>query len=172
MDRNCHARDAQRRAIRVYTQRPDKARAHTKGTAQVLDGLGCRYEEEGTEIAIDMPFAIGGQNEGPSPGFFGRAALSSCVAIGIKMMATREDIALDQVNVRIDQDWDNRGVLAVGGAETVARASTLVIDLLGPASKEALTHLVSRALEVDPWFLAYRDAQPLDVSVCVAEGAV
>lgn len=118
----------------------------------------------------DMPVPIGGTGEAPTPGFFGRAAISACIAIGIKMMATRESIAVDRVRVRITQDWDNRGVLAMPGADTVARQTSIVIEFLSREDDETLNNLVTRALQVDPWFVAYRDGQPVQVSVQTLEG--
>ena len=86
------------------------------------------------------------------------------------MMATRESIAIDRVRVRIIQDWDNRGVLAMPGADTVAKQTSIVIECLSREDDETLNNLVTRALEFDPWFLAYRDGQSVQVSVQILEG--
>ncbi|WP_306117078.1 MULTISPECIES: OsmC family protein [unclassified Roseovarius] len=170
MDRDIHARNAQLRAIEVYNKRPQLARACTDGTAEVCDGLGCNYMEGDYKQCIDMPVPIGGTGEAPTPGFFGRAAISGCIAIGIKMMATRENIAVDRIRVRIAQEWDNRGVLAIPGADTIARQTSIVIEFLSHEDDETLNSLVTQALEFDPWFLAYRDGQSVQVSVQVLEG--
>ena len=170
MDKDLQAKSAQLRAINVYTKRPDLAGVCTEGMAEVRDGLGCQYTEGDYTQNIDMPVPIGGSGEAPTPGFSGRAALSSCIAIGIKMMATREDIALDHVRVKVAQDWDNRGVLAMRDADTVAQHTGIAIEVLSREDDKTVRDLVTRALEVDPWFLAYRDAQPVQVSVAILEG--
>lgn len=170
MDRDIQARNAQLRAIEAYKMRPKLAYACTNGTAEVRDGFGCNYMEGDYKQCIDMPVPIGGNGEAPTPGFFGRAAISGCIAIGIKMMATRESIAIDRVRVRIIQDWDNRGVLAMSGADTVAKQTSIVIECLSREDDETLNKLVTRALEFDPWFLAYRDGQSVQVSVQILEG--
>ncbi len=115
MDKDQKAHDAQLRAIEIYEKRPQRARAVHHGIAEIQGGLTCTYEQDGHAIVIDMAEAIGGDDRGPSPGYFGRAAISGCLAIGIKMAAMRERIRLDAVRMRIEQDWDNRGVLAMPG---------------------------------------------------------
>lgn len=171
MDRNSRARGAQLRAIRVFTKRPDYARSQSGGVADLRDGLSCRYQEGGRVQMVDMPSALGGDDAAPTPGFFGRAAISSCIAIGIKMMATREGITVDQVRVHVTQEWDNRGVLAMAGADASCRTCQVSVELSSRESEPLLHDLVARALTVDPWFLTYRDSQPIDVSVAVTEGA-
>lgn len=167
MDKNSHAREAQLRAIAIYENRPERAQVVHRGTAEVREGLGCIYEQGGHRLSVDMPVAIGGSNEAPSPGYFGRAAVCSCLAIGIKMTATRENVQLDAVRVGIEQDWDNRGVLAMEGASPVPSDTRIAIDISSPEADEKVRALVARSLAKDPWFLALRDAQPVNSAVSV-----
>ncbi len=64
MDKNAHARDAQLRAISVFSRRPESAQVVNRGTAEVREGLSCAYEQDGQLLSIDMPKAIGGTEEG------------------------------------------------------------------------------------------------------------
>lgn len=169
MDRNTHARDAQLRAISVYTTRPESAHVVNRGSALVGDGLSCTFEQDGHRIVLDMPKAIGGSDEGPSPGFFGRAAICGCIAIGIKMTAARDALSLNTVKVDIEQDWDNRGILAMDGASPVPGATSIAIEITSPEPEEKIESMVHRALAHDPWLLAFRDAQPVTTSVSVSE---
>jgi uncharacterized OsmC-like protein len=116
-----------------------------------------------------MPTAIGGDNQGPSPGYFGRAAICGCLAIGIKMTAAREDLRIDVVRVEIEQDWDNRGVLAMDGASPAPLATRVAIEIASPEQRERVNDLIVRALTKDPWFLAFRDAQPVTTKVSINE---
>ena len=61
-----------------------------------------------------MPIAFGGAATGPSPGFHARAAVASCAAIGIKSAAARAGLALEQVNVRVEMDFDDRAIFWYG----------------------------------------------------------
>lgn len=169
MDKNIHARDAQLRAISIYARRPDQAQVMHCGIAEIRNGLTCTYEQDGHRVTIDMPTAIGGDNQGPSPGYFGRAAICGCLAIGIKMMATREDLRIDKVQVELEQNWDNRGVLAVDGASPTPLATRITIAISSPEQRDRVNDLIVRALTRDPWFLAFRDAQPVTMKVSINE---
>ncbi len=169
MDRNGHVREAQMRAISVYAKRPERAQVVNRGTAEVRDGLRCSYEQDGHRISIDMPSAIGGSEDGPSPGYFGRAAICGCLSIGIKMAAARENLHLDAVRVGIAQDWDNRGVLGMEGASPVPSETRITIEIESRAPRAVLDDMVARALATDPWFLAFRDAQPVRTTLSFAE---
>ncbi|MBV7379599.1 OsmC family protein [Maritimibacter dapengensis] len=158
------------RAIEIYTQRPEHARVVHRGTAVVRNGLSCTYEQDGHRLTLDMPVAIGGSDEGPTPGFFARAAICGCLAIGIKMTAARDGLHVDEVNVDIEQDWDNRGVLALAGASPVPGDTRIGIEVSSPESEASLRGLVARALAHDPWFLAYRDAQTVSTFVSIGQG--
>ena len=164
MNRNIQAREGQARAIAVFEKRPNKAQVTNKGTATVDDGLVCVFSDGTDTIGIDMPEAIGGTGTGPSPGFFGRAALCSCIAIGIKMTATRERFPLGSISVFVEQDADNRGVLGVDGVSAAPLGTRISIDISSSASAEEIRDLVDRALQTDPWYLAFCQAQPVQIS--------
>lgn len=170
MGRNSHAREAQLRTISVLLKRPEHANVVDRGTAEVREGLSCVYEQDGHRIALDMPTAIGGSDEGPSPGYFGRAAICGCLAIGIKMTAARENLCLDLVRVGIEQDFDMRGLLAMEGANAAPGDTRIAIEISSSEPEPQVRLMVDRALAVDPWFLAFRDAQPVRTAVSVTEG--
>jgi uncharacterized OsmC-like protein len=168
MDWQLQAKQAQLRAVSVYASRPGLAQVTQHGVAELRDGLACIYEQDGHRILIDMPTAVGGSDAGPSPGYFGRAAICSCVAIGIRMAAVREDICIHAVRVKIEQDWDNRGVLAMDGSIAPPIDTRLEIDIASPEVSQKITDLVDRALLKDPWFLAFRDAQAVTTTIVTA----
>ena len=118
-------------------------------------------------MVVDMAEAVGGDDRGPSPGYFGRAAITGCLAIGIKMAATRERVRLDAVHVRIEQDWDNRGILAMRGASPVPLGTHIAIEFASSEPKETVVELVARAVAQDPWYLAFRDAQTATMAITV-----
>jgi uncharacterized OsmC-like protein len=107
---------------------------------------GSQIKSWGMRLMRTLPVAIGGDNEAPSPGYFGRAKVCSCLAIGIKMTVTRENEHLDTVRVAIEQDWDNRGVLAMEGVSPVPSETQISIDITSPEPEEEVGSLVARAL--------------------------
>lgn len=164
MDKDTQAREGQHRAIAVFEKRPNHAQTTNTGIATVNDGLVCAFSDGTHAIDIDMPEIIGGTGTAPSPGFFGRAAICSCIAIGIKMTATRENFALSRISVSIEQDFDNRGVLGILGAKAAPSSTRVEIEISSSASAKRIEDLVDRALRIDPWYLAFSQAQPVQVT--------
>src|SRR5262245_18494902 len=87
-------------------------------TAVVESGLACNITEKRHVMAADLPASMGGDDSGPSPSVLMRAALSSCVAVGVKMWAARKDVAIDRVEVVVETDVDARGQFGID--ETVS----------------------------------------------------
>lgn len=87
------------------------------------------------------------------------------------MTAARESLKLEAVRVEIEQDWDNRGVLGMVGASPVALDTRISIMLESTEPEGVLKDMVSRALTADPWFLSFRDAQPVSATIFIAEEA-
>ncbi len=84
------------------------------------------------------------------------------------MTAAREGVQVDSLRVEIEQDWDDRGVLGIEGASPVALGTRIAIRIASREPEQALNDVVLRALEADPWFLSFRDAQPVSTTVSVA----
>ena len=165
MDRETQAREGQLRAIAVFEKRPNRAQVVNTGTAVVKDGLVCAFSDGNHAIDIDMPEAIGGTATAPSPGYFGRAAICSCIAIGIKMTAARENLALNSVSVSIEQDFDNRGVLGMPETSAVPSDTRIAIAISSSAPAQKVEDLVDRALRIDPWYLSFQHAQPVQMTL-------
>ena len=164
MDKDTQAREGQNRAIAVFEKRPNQAQVVNTGIATVKDGLVCAFSDGTHAIDIDMPEAIGGTGTAPTPGYFGRAAICSCIAIGIKMTATREGLTLDSISVSIEQDFDNRGVLGIPGTSAVPSDTRIAIAISSPAPAQQIEDLVEHALQIDPWYLSFQNAQPARIS--------
>lgn len=94
---------------------PEQARyTDSVATAVVEEGLRCRVDgPNGTVMISDMPEAIGGGASAPSPGWLMRAALANCDATVIAMRAAQEGIALTTLEVTIDSESDDRGLLGL-----------------------------------------------------------
>jgi uncharacterized OsmC-like protein len=168
MDRNAEIRAAQERVITVFRQKPKAALSTIRGNARIEDGLTCRFRQGDHQAVMDMGKVLGGQEKGPTPGFFIRAGLAGCVAIGIKLTATRESVVLDAVDVDVEMDFDDGALLGVGTNSAAPLATRLTIRVESPAPWDVVTAMVDRALAADPYFLALRDAQ--DVTARVVQG--
>ena len=171
MKRDEERQAAQKRAIEVFNAKPGMAQSTTVGTAQVGEGLTCRFTQGEHSAVMDMAAAVGGDDQGPTPGFFGRAAIAGCVAIGLKMTAIREGLEFHSVEVEIAQDYDDRGVLGFEGVPATALGSRLSIRIDSAEPEQVVHDLVDRTLAADPWFLAYRDAQAVAIEMQLTQTA-
>ena len=99
-----------------YLQRtPTEARStDSAATASIVDGLIVRVTgPDGASITTDMVRSVGGTATAPSPGWLLRAAEASCVVTLIAMRAATLGIALDTLEVVVDSESDDRGLLGI-----------------------------------------------------------
>jgi uncharacterized OsmC-like protein len=121
-------RAAMESAIRYLEEHPEEARyTDSPATARLDEGLRFRVEgPDGEEVVTDMPGSVGGEGSAPSPGWLFRAALSSCVGTLVAMRAAQEQIQLDLLEVTVDSESDDRGLL---GMESSVPAGPLSIGV-------------------------------------------
>jgi len=101
--------------IKYLSEHPDECRYTDKtATAVVEEGLRCRAEgASGATLISDMPKAIGGGGAAPSPGWLFRAALANCDATLIAMRAAQTGVTLTTLEVTVDSESDDRGLLGI-----------------------------------------------------------
>ncbi len=170
MDRNAQIRAAQERIIAIFQKKPSAAFSSIRASGHVGDGLTCRVRQGDHEAVMDMSKPIGGDGTAPTPGFFFRASLVGCIAIGIKLAATREGIAIDAIDVDVEMDFDDGAMLGVGGNSAAPLETRFTIALRSAAPWEQVTAMVDRALAADPFFIALRDAQSVKTHVVAGSG--
>jgi uncharacterized OsmC-like protein len=115
-------------AVRYLTEHPDEARA-TDSFARATLGADLRVEVVGPNsegIVTDMPTSIGGRGEQPSPGWLFRAAIASCVASTIGMEAAREGVELGSLEVEVDSESDDQGILGMDESVPAGPLSTRI----------------------------------------------
>ena len=149
----------------VFKRRPEAALDSKHAEARIAEGLTCKVTEGDREVVLDMSEIMGGSALGPAPGFHARAAISGCVAIGIKLTAVRLGIELRSVHVGLDMDFDDSALLGMGEASAAPLRTRIKITLASDADEETLQGLVDAALKADPYFLALRDPQKVETSL-------
>ncbi len=107
-------------ASAYLTEHPDEARYRdSHATARLGDGLRVEVTGPGGEaLRTDMPRAIGGSATVASPGWYFRAAAAACVAslIGIRAAMLGVELPAEAVEVIVDSESDDRGILALDAA--------------------------------------------------------
>lgn len=103
------------KAIEYLSSHSDEARyVDSPATAVIEEGLRCRVDGPDGRVAVtDMPGSIGGGGSAPSPGWLARAAQASCDATIIAMRAAQEGINLKVLEVTVDSESDDRGLLGM-----------------------------------------------------------
>jgi uncharacterized OsmC-like protein len=123
-----HIKESIEKAVAFLSENPSEAR-YTDSLATATLGEALRVEVQGPNgetISSDMPASIGGQGEHPSPAWFFRAGLASCVASTIGMEAAREGIELTSLEVEVDSESDDRGILGMDESVPAGPLSTRI----------------------------------------------
>ncbi len=106
-------KEAIERNVKIVMARPSKGRGTAASRATLGAGLTCTVTEGSHTFRVGMPEVYGGPGDAPNPGVLGRAALASCLVLGIGMWAARMDIVLDALTVDVEADYDVRGELGI-----------------------------------------------------------
>ena len=125
--------------------------------------------ESGTEVATDMPAAIGGEDTAPPPGWLLRSALASCAVTRIAMEAAARGITLVTLEAHATSRSDLRGLVGVtapdGSAVPVGPlCMTLHVRIAAPGvAADTLRALVQQMSGCSPVTCALE--QPLAVGL-------
>jgi uncharacterized OsmC-like protein len=97
------------------TAHPDEARYRdSAAVARIESGLAVTVTgADGASLRTDMPSGIGGTASAPSPGWVLRAAEASCVASLVAIRAAALGVDLRSVEVEVDSESDDRGILGL-----------------------------------------------------------
>jgi uncharacterized OsmC-like protein len=154
-------------AIAYLGEHPAECRYTDKSAvASIEDGLRVRVTDpDGRELVSDMPGGVGGANSAPSPGWFGRAALASCDATLIAMRAAQVGVELSKLEVEVDSESDDRGLLGMDDSIPAGPLSARVrVRISAPgASEEEIQSIIEWAHKHSPVGDAITRAVPTTV---------
>lgn len=160
-------REAIEAASAYLTAHPEDARYRDGyARARLADRLAVDVEGPGDErLRTDMPRGIGGTAQAPSPGWHFRAATASCVATLIGIRAASLGIELGPVEVVVDSESDDRGILGLDDEIPAGPLSVrIAVTIKAAAQEEALLKaLVQWAVDHCPITDGLRRAVPLEV---------
>lgn len=151
-------------AVAYLGEHPDEARyTDSSATAVLEEGLRVLVTDpDGHHVVTDMPASVGGGGQGPSPGWLLRAALASCGATLIAMRAAESGVDLDRLEVTVDSESDDRGILGMSPEIPAGPLSVRVrISIQGPG--DAMDDVVREAITRCPVHDAMARAVPVSV---------
>jgi uncharacterized OsmC-like protein len=154
-----------------FAAHPEDALSQDKPAVAVLEsGLRCRASGPGgATLVSDMPPPLGGDGSAPSPGWLLRAALANCDATVIAMRAAQLGIVLQRLEVTVESQSDDRGLVGVADAVPAGPLSVRVRVRIAAdrASAHDLHELVHWAEQHSPVSDALRRAVPVSTEVVV-----
>jgi len=153
-------RETRQRIAEAVTQRPAIAHGAAITTAVIEEGFRCDVREGDWHMA--------GDGTAPTPGFYGRGALASCLAMGIAAIAADRDIDLGRLTVAAEATWDGRGELpdhtdVRPGYKTVR----LTVSADGPVTPAELEDIVARASGNSPYVDIFANRMDVRIEITV-----
>lgn len=162
-------RTALQNAVAYLSAKPEEARyTDSVATAVIENGLQCRVRgPKGEETVTDMPKSVGGGSSAPSPGWLLRAAVASCVATGITMRAAEEGVELSSLEVSVDSESDDRGILGMDQSVPAGPLSARIrISITGDgASPDLLRQIAQEGRDRCPVSDALGRAVPITTEI-------
>jgi uncharacterized OsmC-like protein len=160
---------AVKRASAYLSDHPSEAQ-YRDSHARARLGSGLRVEVDGPggeRLSTDMPKGIGGAATMPSPGWYFRAAAAACVAslIGIRAAMTGVELAADSIEVTVDSESDDRGILGLDDRIPAGALSLRVVVAVrsGGPDRETLGSLATWAVAHCPVTDTAQRAIPIEV---------
>ena len=169
---NDHIRRSIESAFEYLAEHPDEVRYTDSPATATIAGLRSTVEgTNGESLITDMPESVGGEALAPSPGWLLRAAIASCDATLIAMRAARKGIELSDLQVTVDSESDDRGILGMDASVPAGPLSLRIhVKIAAPGvSAEELRELVEWADRHCPVSDAVQRAVPTNVDVEVLE---
>ena len=169
--RDAIIRESQNKVIARLEERPELAISTIATSGRIEDGLACHVQQGKFTTVTDLGRGMGGDAAGPSPGFHARTAIVGCVAMAVKMLAAREGLVFRSVEVTVEIDADDGALFGLGTGSAAPVETRVNIVVESDEAEDDVVRIVERALAMDPWYLALRDAQTVVPSLAVKPGS-
>lgn len=93
-------------------------------------------------MVTDMATGVGGDGSAPSPGWIFRSAVASCVATLIAMRAAEEGVELPGLEVMVDSESDDRGLLGIGAVPAGPLSMRVIVRAYGTADDVRVREII------------------------------
>lgn len=165
-------RTALERNAKAVALRPAVGQGTAVSRARLREGLACEVQEGDWKLVVGMPQSMGGANDGPTPGVFGRAAFSTCLAISYGMWAARLEVPLTSVEVDVHADYDARGELGVSSdVRPGYLAIRYVVRIASPAPESEVLRVLDAADRCSTFVDVFANGVPLRREVIITPAA-
>jgi uncharacterized OsmC-like protein len=140
------------RMVKAISLRPSVGQGTAVTRVQLRPNLCAEVDDGPWHFSVGMPQPFGGDNSGPTPGVYGRAAFGSCLIMGYSMWAARLGIPIDALSIEVQADYDARGELGV--EDSVPPGYTelrYIVSVESTASESEIMRLLDTADRYSSW---------------------
>lgn len=151
---------------------PDEARYRDSvASAVVEDALRIRVTgADGASLVTDMVAGVGGAGSAPSPGWFFRAAYASCAATLIVMRSAEQGVDLSGLEVDVDGESDDRGILGIADDVPAGPLSMKVtVRAASGQDEDTVRNIIMWGLAHCPVHDAVQRPLPVEVDIRIAD---
>jgi uncharacterized OsmC-like protein len=149
--------------VAAWTKEPESALGAPVVTARSEDDQAVIQAGAFTWRA-DLPPALGGSNEAPTPTALLLGALAACAVVFVRdTLAPQLGIRVTAVESTARCQTDARGLLGIGGIEPDLRSVSLDVSVDSPDGQDAVARVAQVWEERCPIYLAL--AKPTDVAL-------
>ena len=162
------------RAREVLERKPSAALKEDSTAVAVWNGgLSTHLQHPTvTQLTTEMPSALGGA-DGPSPGWYFRAGVASCMVTSIAMEAAVQGITLTRLQVEAHSESDARGMLGTEGVLSGPLRFWMKVGIASANASDAqLQALVALADSRSPMAQGMRRGLPIELEVNLQPQAV
>ena len=144
---------------------PERGRNTAITKVKLHDGLSCEIQDGPWKLISDMPHNFGGNQSGPEPGVYGRAALGSCMAITYAMWAAEKNIKLEEIRIEVQADFDSGAMFGVSDVPAGYNEVRCEVTIVSNASKEEVSKMLDEADAHSPYVDVFTRGQKLKRSL-------
>ncbi|MGH3863628.1 OsmC family protein [Actinokineospora sp.] len=155
-------------SVRKFTADPAAGRIAPKVTATLVGGRA-QLSTGPFSWECDLPTAVGGSNQSPSPTAYLLGALAACAVVFVRdTLAPEFDVEATDVNATAGCTADLGGLLGVAGTRSDLGELRVEISITSPSPADRIEALRRAWLARCPIYLALRDANDVAVTFTVA----
>ena len=152
-------KEAVSRSTKALSLKPSLGLGTGISKTKITNGLTCEITEGNNKLIADMPESAGGNNAGPTPGVYGRAALGSCLAIGYMMKASAMNIKIDSLEVEIQADYDDGALFGTSANPAGYLEVRYKVTIESDVAEEDIMQMLDEADKQSPYLDVFSRGQ-------------
>ena len=170
MNRDNDIRTALERAQSIIEADPTRAIGTISLKLEMDDAIKCTTKAEDWALEVDEPISMGGDNLAPGPYIYGFSAIASCFAMTFRMLAVKSGIAVEQISIDVEGDYDDRAFFDLADGRTGYHAIRLNIYVASTASVEKIEALVAEASRKSSWLNTFAHRNTIKATIVSRDG--